>query len=301
MQSLPVEFQKVHHQAYSTIEYEIFNIKNGGDYDDNDYSQQENDQLENGSSNSKKNKDSNSNNSSSNSNSNNNSNYNDQEESNALPSYDELARFLLDSEEFEQHDAISKVITEQFKSKVINRTSENEEAIAIETARLTQLLQLHHKNSSFLSPSTSLIIDDTTTTSISTTPIIPSTPFVSSSTPSPRVLSDEIVRHVSTSLSNFERIETLAILLKESKRYNLELLPKLMSCRGELIELLISSGVGRYLDFKAMETTYIFTRNDDAFEKVIPFFFLLIHHHMKKHLVKLVIITGSMFQRRCLY
>ncbi|CAG8619057.1 3532_t:CDS:2, partial [Diversispora eburnea] len=120
----------------------------------------------------------------------------EEEEKNILPNYDELARFLLDSEEFEQHDAISKIITEQFKSKVINRTN-------------------------------------------------------------------EIVRHVSTSLSNFERIETLAMLLKESKKYNIELSPKLMSCRGELIELLINSGVGRYLDFKAMETTYIYTGNDD--------------------------------------
>ncbi|CAG8844881.1 25612_t:CDS:2, partial [Racocetra persica] len=76
---------------------------------------------------------------------------------------------------------------------------------------------------------------------------------------------DETLRYVSTSLSNFERIETLAILLKESKRYNLDLTPKFVSCRGELIELLISSGVARYLEFKAMDKTYIYSI--DAFDK----------------------------------
>ncbi|CAG8749708.1 13327_t:CDS:10 [Gigaspora margarita] len=57
-----------------------------------------------------------------------------------------------------------------------------------------------------------------------------------------------------------------AILLKESKRYNLDLAPKMVPCRGELIELLISSGVGRYLEFKAMDKTYIYSA--DTFDKV---------------------------------
>ncbi|CAB4487673.1 rab protein geranylgeranyltransferase component A [Rhizophagus irregularis] len=78
--------------------------------------------------------------------------------------------------------------------------------------------------------------------------------------------SEETIRHVSTSLSNFER-ETLAKLLKESKQYNLDIAPKIMPCRGELIELLISSGVGRYLEFKALDKTYIYS-DQDTFDKV---------------------------------
>jgi RAB protein geranylgeranyltransferase component A len=67
-------------------------------------------------------------------------------------------------------------------------------------------------------------------------------------------------------LSNSER-ETLAKLLKESRRYSLDIAPKIMPCRGELIELLISSGVGRYLEFKALDKTYIYS-DQDNFDKV---------------------------------
>jgi Rab proteins geranylgeranyltransferase component A len=77
---------------------------------------------------------------------------------------------------------------------------------------------------------------------------------------------DMSIHHVSTSLSNFQR-ETLEILLKDSRRYNLDLAPKIMPCRGELIELLISSGVGRYLEFKALDRTYIYS-DQDNFDKV---------------------------------
>ena len=80
-------------------------------------------------------------------------------------------------------------------------------------------------------------------------------------------ISGDTIHHVSTNLSNLER-ETLATLLKESKRYNLDLVPKIMPCRGELIELLISSGVGRYLEFKALDRTYIYS-DQDNFDKVL--------------------------------
>lgn len=79
-------------------------------------------------------------------------------------------------------------------------------------------------------------------------------------------MSEETTHHVSTSLSNFQR-ETLETLLKDSRRYNLDLAPKIMPCRGELIELLISSGVGRYLEFKALDRTYIYS-DQDNFDKV---------------------------------
>ncbi|GES89562.1 rab proteins geranylgeranyltransferase component A 1 [Rhizophagus clarus] len=78
--------------------------------------------------------------------------------------------------------------------------------------------------------------------------------------------SEETIHHVSTRLSNFER-ETLAKLLKDSRQFNLDIAPKIMPCRGELIELLISSGVGRYLEFKALDKTYIYS-DQDNFDKV---------------------------------
>ncbi|CAG8461674.1 1989_t:CDS:10 [Acaulospora colombiana] len=151
----------------------------------------------------------------------------DSADGNEQENYDALARYLLNSEASEQNDAISTVIAEQFKSKILDRTRENEEAITIESSRLSHLLQLHKGS---------------------------------------KEISDDTVRHVSTSLSNFERIETLATLLNESKKYNLDIAPKMVPCRGELIETLISSGVGRYLNFKAMDRTYIYS--DGTFDKV---------------------------------
>ena len=195
--ALPTNFSKVRHQAYSTIEYEIYaNLKQT----------EENDEYESGEEQ---------------------TGYDDSAKT-ALD-YDALARFLLTSEEYEQSEAIAKVITEQFKSKILDRTRENEEAIAIESTRLAHLLQLHKDDED---------------------------------------ISEETIRHVSTSLSNFERIEILATLLKESRRYNLDLAPKIMPCRGELIELLISSGVGKYLEFKALDKTYIYSDLDN-YDKVL--------------------------------
>ncbi|CAJ0747633.1 3711_t:CDS:10 [Entrophospora sp. SA101] len=79
---------------------------------------------------------------------------------------------------------------------------------------------------------------------------------------------DEIIHHVSKTLSSFEQVETLASLLKESRLYYLDLAPKLVPCRGELVELLITSGVGRYIEFKALDKTYIYSEKEDNFDKV---------------------------------
>ncbi|CAG8446093.1 17130_t:CDS:10 [Cetraspora pellucida] len=209
--ALMTNFTKVRQQAYSTIEYEIYPIPKQVD----DIPLVENDDSETVPKVESQ------------------ETLQDDEDDNMVdsaitqPDYDALARFLLTSEEYEQNDTITNVITEQFKSKILVRTRENEEAIAIESSRLAQLLQMH-KNS--------------------------------------ENISEETLRYVSTSLSNFERIETLAVLLKESKRYCLDLAPKLVPCRGELIELLINSGVAKYLEFKAMDKTYIYSV--DAFDKV---------------------------------
>ncbi|RIA85677.1 GDP dissociation inhibitor [Glomus cerebriforme] len=77
--------------------------------------------------------------------------------------------------------------------------------------------------------------------------------------------SEETIHHVSTGLTNPER-ETLTTLLKESRQYNLDIAPKIMPCRGELIELLINSGVGRYLEFKALDRTYIYSDQDNFYK-----------------------------------
>ncbi|CAG8439077.1 1098_t:CDS:10 [Acaulospora morrowiae] len=202
MQALSTNFPIVRQQAYSTLEYEIYSIVKSDDVS------QKSDEYE-GPSNSQSEL------------------VTDANSAKIVPDYDALARYLLNSEESEQNDAIAKVITEQFKSKILDRTRENEEAIAVESSRLSHLLQLHKDSEN---------------------------------------ISEETVRHVSTSLSNFERIETLATLLNESKKYNLDLVPKMLPCRGEFIDTLISSGVSRYLDFKAMDKTYIYS--DGTFDKV---------------------------------
>ncbi|CAG8504994.1 14502_t:CDS:10 [Ambispora leptoticha] len=150
------------------------------------------------------------------------------DDQNALSDFNALAKYLLSSDEYDHSEAIAKLINEQFKSKLLIRTPENEDAIAIESARLVHLLQSYKGKNHMM---------------------------------------EEAIRHVSTSLFNLERIETLAALLGESKRYNLELAPKLMPCRGELVELLISSGVGKYLDFKAVDQTFIYL-GVNKFEKV---------------------------------
>lgn len=84
------------------------------------------------------------------------------------------------------------------------------------------------------------------------------------------------MHHVSKTLSSFEQIETLASLLKESRLYYLDLAPKLVPCRGELVELLISSGVGRYIEFKALDKTHIYSEKEDNFDKVIFIIILII-------------------------
>ncbi|KAG9289204.1 hypothetical protein G9A89_022513 [Geosiphon pyriformis] len=141
--------------------------------------------------------------------------------------YETLANYLVTEKKYDQSEPIAEIINGHYNSKILRRTREHEEAIAIESARLTQILQLHKG----------------------------------------RNISKETIQNISQSLLSFQQIETLAQLLKESKRYNLELTPKLMSCRGELVELLISSGVARYLDFRALGNTFIYL-GEEEFEKV---------------------------------
>ncbi|KAI8082210.1 GDP dissociation inhibitor [Thamnidium elegans] len=57
-------------------------------------------------------------------------------------------------------------------------------------------------------------------------------------------------------------------LLKASRSYNLDSTPKLLGSRDSLVETLISSGVGRYLEFKSVDDIYIFDKELKSLEKV---------------------------------
>ncbi|XP_018020576.1 rab proteins geranylgeranyltransferase component A 1, partial [Hyalella azteca] len=51
-----------------------------------------------------------------------------------------------------------------------------------------------------------------------------------------------------TSTSKMSKSE----MLRESRRYNIDLAPKILYSRGQMVELLISSNVARYLEFKSI-------------------------------------------------
>ncbi|CAO3692265.1 unnamed protein product [Rhizopus microsporus] len=57
-------------------------------------------------------------------------------------------------------------------------------------------------------------------------------------------------------------------LLKSSRSYNLDIAPKLLGSREELVEILIRSGVGRYLEFENVGDIYMYDETLKALEKV---------------------------------
>ncbi|CAO3648713.1 unnamed protein product [Mucor hiemalis] len=60
---------------------------------------------------------------------------------------------------------------------------------------------------------------------------------------------------------NEEKRNLFAKLLKSSRSYNLDSTPKLLGSRDTLVETLIRSGVGRYLEFKSVDDIYILDEN----------------------------------------
>ena len=50
---------------------------------------------------------------------------------------------------------------------------------------------------------------------------------------------------------------------KESRKFNIDLTPKYVLCNGTLVNLLVRSGVAQYLEFKALENTYLYLPLDD--------------------------------------
>ncbi|KAI8385015.1 GDP dissociation inhibitor [Radiomyces spectabilis] len=64
------------------------------------------------------------------------------------------------------------------------------------------------------------------------------------------------------------KLERMLDSVKQSRSYNLDLAPKILGCRGELVEVLMRSGVGRYLEFQGVNDIFLYDAADDHFEKV---------------------------------
>ncbi|KAJ2359060.1 hypothetical protein IWW50_000258 [Coemansia erecta] len=64
-----------------------------------------------------------------------------------------------------------------------------------------------------------------------------------------------------------ECTDALEALLKNDRSYMLELVPKVVLCRGELIELLLGCGIGEYVQFKGVEHSYL-ARSNTPIERI---------------------------------
>ncbi|KAF9925254.1 hypothetical protein FBU30_004946 [Linnemannia zychae] len=65
---------------------------------------------------------------------------------------------------------------------------------------------------------------------------------------------------------SFSQIQLLEEFLKNTRKYNFDLSPKLLYSRGPLTNLLISSGIGKYLEFKLLERTAVYEAITDKVE-----------------------------------
>lgn len=57
-------------------------------------------------------------------------------------------------------------------------------------------------------------------------------------------------------------------MINKSRSYNFDTTPKLLGTREDLVEILIKSGVGRYLEFKNVDDIYIYDNASKFLEKV---------------------------------
>ncbi|KAG0250661.1 hypothetical protein BG011_008192 [Mortierella polycephala] len=62
------------------------------------------------------------------------------------------------------------------------------------------------------------------------------------------------------------QIQSLTEFIKNTRKYNFDLSPKLLYSRGPLTNLLISSGIGKYLEFKLLERTAVYEALTDKVE-----------------------------------
>ncbi|KAG0348151.1 hypothetical protein BG004_005898 [Podila humilis] len=65
---------------------------------------------------------------------------------------------------------------------------------------------------------------------------------------------------------SIHQIHALEELYKTTRKYNFDLSPKLLYSRGPLTNLLISSGIGKYLEFKLLERTAVYEALTDKVE-----------------------------------
>ncbi|KAI9491958.1 hypothetical protein BDB00DRAFT_766146 [Zychaea mexicana] len=83
---------------------------------------------------------------------------------------------------------------------------------------------------------------------------------------------DIVSKHQDTTTIDLQpsvsRLNFLLSAMRASRAYNLDLTPKLLSCNGELVEILIQSGVGRYLEFKGVDDIGIFDNEQGRLDRV---------------------------------
>jgi len=79
-------------------------------------------------------------------------------------------------------------------------------------------------------------------------------------------LTDGSTSSVETCRKSDEQKWSKEMLLKESRRFNIDLAPRLLYARGSMVELLISSNISRYTEFKSI--TRVLTQIDGRIEHV---------------------------------
>eukprot|EP00026_Physarum_polycephalum_P000429 Phypoly_transcript_00430.p2 GENE.Phypoly_transcript_00430~~Phypoly_transcript_00430.p2 ORF type:complete len:647 (-),score=156.84 Phypoly_transcript_00430:69-2009(-) len=57
------------------------------------------------------------------------------------------------------------------------------------------------------------------------------------------------------------KFDTREKVMSYSRQFTIDIIPRLLFSRGEMVNLLISSAVGRYLEFKCLEKTFLLTSN----------------------------------------
>ncbi|KAI9266672.1 hypothetical protein BDA99DRAFT_436598 [Phascolomyces articulosus] len=67
---------------------------------------------------------------------------------------------------------------------------------------------------------------------------------------------------------SISKLNALQNTMHASRSYNLDLTPKLLSCNGKLVEILIRSGVGRYLEFKGVDDIGIYDSEEERLDRV---------------------------------
>eukprot|EP00124_Ichthyophonus_hoferi_P003281 Ihof_evm4s276 gene=Ihof_evmTU4s276 len=93
---------------------------------------------------------------------------------------------------------------------------------------------------------------------------------------------------------------TMRDLMKESRRFNIDLRAQLLWSKGDLVELLISSRVGKYLEFRAVEATYLMTNKGleqvrEEFEGK-PFVDFMKYHKLSVNVQQFVVYAIAMVQ-----